>query len=418
MKSRKIWSPIVFFILVIVNAAVSHATATGTLTLVTAGNGQYIVQGVGFEGVAGTDVIIQYDKKALKNPRVEQGGLVSGSLSVTNTNEAGKVRIATIGPYPQTNSGTGTIATITFDRTGTSPANVTLLKGIAVDVNGHVIIPEDTTATTTTGGSTPTGGPTVTEGTATDTGGGSGSPAWLGGVSMPADEGTMVEAKVRDEALAATPVPEKLQEKSGDKPGKENVSPPGEAAQPTAAAENKGTQNKSVLEQFRLFQGEKTPDKLIALFTGLAAGTGQKPPVALSDGKTNVQVVVETSSGGKTSPSFALKGAKLVSLKKTGDSTWIVEVLPDKGTLDAMVNVMQDGTIRQIPLTVVPSLPADHKIGTGGNLTGTDFNQFLKERGTEKAPRFDMNGDGKRDYVDDYIFTANYLVKLDAGKKP
>jgi len=233
-----------------------------------------------------------------------------------------------------------------------------------------------------------------------------------------AAEGTTVEAKVRDEAAVAAPEPAKQQEKTGDAAGKENVSPTGEVSQSTAAAENKGTRNKSVLEQFRLFQGEKSPDKLIALFAGLTAGTGQKPPVALSDGKTNVQVFVDSPSAGKTAPNFALKGAKLVSLKKSGDSTWIVEVLPDKGTFEVTVNVLQDGTIRQIPLTVVPPLPADLKIGAGGKLTGTDFNLFLKERGTDKAPSFDLNGDGKRDYIDDYIFTANYLVKLDDGKKP
>jgi hypothetical protein len=67
-------------------------------------------------------------------------------------------------------------------------------------------------------------------------------------------------------------------------------------------------------------------------------------------------------------------------------------------------------------LTVVPPLPANLKIGNGGKLTEADFNQFLKERGTDKAPRFDLNGDGKRDYVDDYIFTANYLVKLETAE--
>lgn len=421
MCRNKNRSLIVFSILLFGNAAVSHAA--GTLTVSPSGNGKYMVQGTGLAGVAATEIVIQYDKTALKNPRVEQGGLVAGALMVTNTNVPGTVRIATVSAYPQTNSGGGTIATIAFDTTGTSPANPKLTNGKIVDVSGSQIdvnIVPFTAASgsgdTTVYESNPTGGATVTGGTATATGGGSGSPVWLGGVNMPGEAST-VEAKVRDEASAATPVPAKLQEKIGDKPGKENESPTG-VAQSTTSAGIKGVQNKSLLEQFRLFQGEKTPDKLIALFTGPTEGDGQKPPVALSDGITNVQVVVESSSSAKTAPSFALKGAKLVSLKKTGDSTWIVEVLPDKGTFDATVNVMQDGTIRQIPLTVVPPLPADLKIGTGGKLTGTDFNQFLKEHGTDKAPRFDLNGDGKRDYIDDYIFTANYLLKSDAGKKP
>ena len=424
MCRNKNLSLIVFPMLLLANAAVGHAA--GTLTVSPSGNGKYIVQGTGLTGVAATEVAIQYDKTALKNPRVEQGGLVAGALMVTNTNEPGKVRIATVSAYPQTNSGTGTIATITFDIIGTSAANLTLtndskildVKGSLIDVDVVPFTAVSSSGDTTVYEPTPSGGPTVTVGSAAPaTGGGSGSPVWLGGVSMPV-EGATVEAKVRGEASAAAPVPEKLQEKIGDKPGKENEPPTGGVAQPTPSAENKSTRDKSVLEQFRLFQGEKTPDKLIALLTGLTAGTGQKPPVAVSDGKTNVQVSVESPSAGKTAPNFALKGAKLVSLKKTGDSTWIVEVLPDKGTFDAAVNVLQDGAIRQIPLTVVPPLPTEMKIGSGGKLTGSDFNQFLKERGTDKAPRFDLNGDGKRDYIDDYIFTANYLMKRDAGKKP
>ena len=51
-------------------------------------------------------------------------------------------------------------------------------------------------------------------------------------------------------------------------------------------------------------------------------------------------------------------------------------------------------------------------------VTEADFQLFLKERGTPSASRFDLNRDGRRDYLDDYIFTANYLVKMqEQGKK-
>lgn len=66
--------------------------------------------------------------------------------------------------------------------------------------------------------------------------------------------------------------------------------------------------------------------------------------------------------------------------------------------------------MEEIPLTVAPAIPAESKIGKKGKLTEADFILFLKERGTEKAPRFDLNGDGKRDYLDDYIFTANFIA--------
>ncbi|HEY6872680.1 MAG TPA: cohesin domain-containing protein [Geobacteraceae bacterium] len=426
MKSRnKNWSLIVFPILLFGHAAVCHAA--GTFTVSRSGNGQYLVQGTGLNGVAGTDVVIQYDKTALANPRVVQGDLLSGSLMVTNTNKEGIVRFATVDTYPRTNSGTGTIATITFDSIGTSPANVTLLKGTAVDVNGHVVVgySSDSAALSTSGDasdsgwSTPTGGSTTTTtgGTAQAAAGGSGSPVWLGGgVSMPGD-GAKVEAKVRDEASAAILGNGNIQEKTGDTAEKENASPIGAADHQKASAENKGDRSTSVLEQFRTFQGEKTPKSLVALFGSAMEGGRQQPPLALSDGKSKVKVFVEIPPGGKTAPNFALKGAEYVSLKKSGDSAWVVEVLPTKGTFEATVTVLQDGTMRQIPLTVAPPLPAELKIGAAGKLTENDFDLFLKDRSTGKAPRFDLNGDGKRDYIDEYIFTANFLASLDAGKK-
>jgi hypothetical protein len=45
-------------------------------------------------------------------------------------------------------------------------------------------------------------------------------------------------------------------------------------------------------------------------------------------------------------------------------------------------------------------------------MTEEDFNRYLKERETAKSPQFDLNIDGKRDYLDDYIFTANYLEDI------
>jgi hypothetical protein len=62
----------------------------------------------------------------------------------------------------------------------------------------------------------------------------------------------------------------------------------------------------------------------------------------------------------------------------------------------------------------------DIALSKRGAVTEEDFKLFLKDRGTLKSPKYDLNGDGKRDYLDDYIFTANYIVARQneqAGKK-
>ena len=61
--------------------------------------------------------------------------------------------------------------------------------------------------------------------------------------------------------------------------------------------------------------------------------------------------------------------------------------------------------------------PEGAKNGKGGGLSEADFNLFLRGAGKAKAPLYDLNGDARRDYIDDYIFTANYIVASERGKK-
>ena len=180
----------------------------------------------------------------------------------------------------------------------------------------------------------------------------------------------------------------------------------------------KAMEDKSVLEQFRSYQGPKTPQSLVAIFSQSAQqGIRQEPPVVLSDGSSKVTLVITLPSSGKDAPSFALADAQLVSLKMEGGSTWIVEALPSKGAYIATVRMLHDGVMTEIPLTVAPPLPEGAKNGKGGGLSEADFNLFLRGAGKAKAPLYDLNGDARRDYIDDYIFTANYIVASDWGKK-
>jgi hypothetical protein len=188
-----------------------------------------------------------------------------------------------------------------------------------------------------------------------------------------------------------------------------------------APAERKMTVARSVLTKFRDYKGEMTPKALQELFKPEeGANYRQQPPIALSDGMAAVKVRVAVPATAKNAPNFALKDAKLVSLRRDGDAAWVVEAKPVKGTLSATVTMLLDGAITEIPVVVAP--PTDITVVKPGVApTEAEFSQFLKERGMDKAPRFDLNKDGKRDYLDDYIFTANYLVltsKNQAGAKP
>ena len=179
----------------------------------------------------------------------------------------------------------------------------------------------------------------------------------------------------------------------------------------TKAPEKKLESQQSVLDRFRDYKGESTPKNLIALFDrDEKSGVRQEPPVLLADGKASLKIVISNVSGAHA-PNFALKKARLVSLKRDADNAWVVEARPEKGAYNGSLTMLLDDSMVELPLVVAPKIDID--LVKSGKITEDGFKRFLKERGTAKAPKYDLNGDGRRDYVDDYIFTVNYLAAQD-----
>lgn len=410
---------------------VQGAYATATVTISSGGGGTFVVQGSGFEGVAGVKLSLTYDTATLANPRVAQGGFMSGALMAANTNSPGTIILALIHSDSRGVSGAGPLATITFDLPGSSPGVITSVstpelvnvKGARLPAVAQYINPSPsstpTTAGSESGGTTGTSTTTTTT-TTTGQGTGSTSPYWLGGVSMPGvpgEEKTPKE-KPREEAAPPAPVAETPRELSSPVATTETAQQDVGAAAKEPTAEKKFLAPKSVLDRFKSFDGERTMANFIALFDKPVMETvRQVPAVVLSDGSTPVAVHIELPSTAQETPNFALKGAKLSSLKSEGKNRWLVEALPLAGGYEAAVSILQEGSYMEVPLTVAPPIPPTAGIGKSGKLSAADFELFLKERGSAKESRFDLNGDGKRDSVDDYIFTANYLVKRDSGVK-
>jgi hypothetical protein len=98
-----------------------------------------------------------------------------------------------------------------------------------------------------------------------------------------------------------------------------------------------------------------------------------------------------------------LRGAKLVSLKQDAErsNTWVLEAQPEKGEYEASLMVSQGDVILEYPLTLAPKITVNEKSKT---VTDEDFSRYLSGK------RRDLNSDGKRDYLDDYIFTANFIA--------
>ncbi len=411
-------------------AAVSAAAlAASTLVLAPQGDGGFALQGVGVAQVAAFEMTVTYDAARLGNPRVVRGPLVAGAMMAVNPNIPGVVRIAIITTKPV--SGNGVIATLAFDRIGSGPG-ITGLKATTTDINGRPLAvatqftnpagtiaeqPDSSPDQSPGSSGRPSAGETIAVSAGTP------PPAvqpMIGMILPPSGGKTPASEEKAAPAEASTPAnaTEPVAAQPADQAAK-NENEAAAAAQPKTA-EPLTYARESVLDRFREYAGARTPKTLTALFEQKEAGFSQEPSVVVSDGKSLAKINFVAMPFGKKSLQATVKGGTLVSLVADKDKTnsWIALVRPDKGAYAATLVVPQKKLIMQFPVTVLPK--ANMLGGKSGRIAEKDFAAFLKDRGTPQHPTFDLNNDGKRDYIDEYLFTASYIVSLDkqtASKK-
>jgi len=398
-----------------------------TITVTPAGNGVFIINGSGMDSVAGVDLAVSYDATLLAAPTVSQGSLISGALMAVNTNKPGSIKIAAVStrPFPAS----GQIATISFaTHTGTGRISVIAsminTKGSPLPGGGEAGAADSQTTTPTTApgfitsagvpfsqpaastNSSPAGTPSTATATAAQTS--SSGPALPGTISMPGDVQANSDPKPAEAAVAITPTaepppipiqPSEPPLEAAPKPAPPKIAPVTMTALPGA------------LENFSNFKGEKTPANCIALLAGQkSALIRQEPAFALSDGTTVLKITAELNNVGNKSPNFALQGAKLVALSAdSAAATWTITALPQAGVSQASLTVLTDREIIEFPLTVAPPV-------TAVTTAEADFAAFLKDSGTT-PPKHDLNGDARHDYLDDFIYSVNYLSRKTATQK-
>lgn len=397
----------------------SFSTAfAATITAGPSGNGVYAVVGSGLTGVGGMDVTVTYDTSTLGNPRVAKGVQLGNALFVANPNQPGVIRIGIVSTSG-ISSNNVTIATITFDRKGESSGLLTGLTATMISTSGAplAVTPSYSNAPTTDASqvvktetppsdsppSSPPGGGGVPGSSTTSPSGGG---VYLGTVSMPGDDAkSQPEKKTETQKVDQQPLPS--QEAA---PGETHDTVKAEPEEKKAPVEKKDIVYPAVSEKVKTSSEKVTMEKLLALFElPKELPYAQTPRVVLSDGKASVRLTVRLAGDGKETPSFALKQAKLLSLQQGEGGEWLIEALPVVNTNEAALTVSLEASSILIPLTVAQPING-RSLGDLKVLSEKTFPLFLKERGTKEAPRYDLNGDGKRDYLDDYIFAANFLA--------
>jgi hypothetical protein len=389
-----------------------------SVTVIPSSSGNYSVQGDTMNGVAGIQLDIAYDAASLASPTVSKSALVGNAMFAVNTSIPGLIKLAIVSTSPFT--GSGSIATISFaSQSGTG--GVTSVKSTMIDNSGAAVASQASIAESsisTSSGLSSTAGLPFTQpnstavNTATSTSMAatppSSLPTYLGTVIMPPG---FQEDKGDSKNTVDTPrAPEQPSEpmvaNTVQSTVEENSVP---ALKKTAVV--KKTSYKGILETFHTYEGEKTPALLIALFKKeLAPNIRQQPVTALSDGKTIVQIIAVIEGTGEKSLNFALDNAKLISLNRGATtSTWIIELLPQAGVIQANLTILTDSESIEYPLTLSP--PVDN-IST----SEADFALFLRDSGAAD-PKRDLNLDAKHDYVDDFVYSVNYLARKGPSSK-
>jgi hypothetical protein len=393
------------FILCLLFLLPAPALAVLTVNMNFSGNNSFLLSGKDLQDVVRIEATLSYDASSLANPRLTPNTYFPDATVTMNEDNGGTVRLIVASGKPM--KGKGPFAMLTFNPVGTSVGAITSFYGRVYGAKG-ASLPANFSYTNPTpplDPSDPDDWPIIKERES------KGQTYMGGGVAyLPPEAAAAIEnSKESEESKEANDAVTATEENTA-----EQTADPQEYPTKEKTPETPEAPAQSVLERFRLFEGERSAKNLIALFEAAPdASFKQEPSILLADGKKNVRLTISKVDRGKA-PNFAFTAARFVSCKKLSKNKWLVEARPNEGALNAGISILTNGKLREIPLTVCQMARVD--LIHPGKVSEADFALFLKQRGTAKAPKFDLNGDGKRDYLDDYIFTANYLVALEKEK--
>jgi hypothetical protein len=180
---------------------------------------------------------------------------------------------------------------------------------------------------------------------------------------------------------------------------------------------------KGALVRFNEYKGPRTFKAFAPLYDeseAKMAGIIQSPTIAVSDGKVLVTIVLDLPKGA--APNFSFKGANMKSIRRLSETKWELDVMPQKGKSDVRLSIFLKGDRVVIPLLVVPPLNQTVTVKMS-SLSVAALDNMLVNNLKNNKPVYDLNSDGKQDYVDDYILVAHWLLKQkrslsETGLKP
>ncbi len=385
-----------------------------SVTFTSSASGDYLILGNNMDGVAGIQLNVTYDKASLATPTVTQGGLVSGAMLAANTTQPGIIKIAIVST--RTFSGSGQIATISF-ASKTGNGRITSITTSMIDSKGSALASSVNSPASTENSLSadiPFSQPSSTQLQSTSVSAASSSTTtqtYPGVVTLPTDLQQRTDLPPVPSSSATVYPGEPVESQIA-----EQIKPSNKSAFDTTVGETpEFVVYKGVLERFEQYNGRKDLSTIVTLFAKDVVPTAhQEPVILLSDGQSQATLTVDIPAKTSSSPNFAVNGGKLISYKQDKQSIghWMIEVLPDAGAVRTTVIIISEAERFEFPLTVAPPVKTTLTLDESG------WNRFLKEVGTTKTPLHDLNNDGVRNYVDEFIFVANHLAKKTMSPKP
>lgn len=392
--------------------------AAASISVTSSGSSSYTLIGSGMDGASGIQLDITYDATSLANPTVTQGSLISGAIFQANTTRSGSIKIAIISTSAFPSS--GPIATITFaSRTGNG--GITSVIPLVIDNKGSAVSSSasaqsnDTlntspfSSTASASSPSPNQQATTNQTTQTPT---TSNPVYAGTVSIPTDQQQhLAESQPATSTPAAPAYPVEQPAKTAEQAL--------QSSKPAPEAKQDETPQlvvyKGIAERFKNYNGSKTLAAMVKLFDKKIAQTvSQDPSILVSDGKNKATLTVDIPSRITSSPNFAVNGGTLVSYKKEKQvkGRWTVVVQPNPGSNLVSITIIAGTEEFEYPLTTVQPIKTTLALNEKG------WSKFSKEVGTPAVPQHDFNSDGVRNYLDEYIFVANYLARKAPTAKP
>jgi hypothetical protein len=367
------------------------SSAEITLFVSPDGDGAFIIEGDNIKDTENVEITVNYDSTILANPRVSlQGG------TVTNIYD-GIPGTLTFNSYRGDNISSSFEAHLAFDKKGDSQGGIISVKAITME-------PDGTSSPSRSILNLPS--PPSSSAQATETN----RELFAASASEEKCDSRHEGDSCKEKTDGAQKIGAGTDTASNDE-GTASSPEKSATTEETATAGNRHDRlmnaEKSVLQRFKEFKGERGLKAFVALFEQSPSNMlVQEPPVILSDGKTPVRIRLGLLMKGGDSPNIALSDAKLVQLRKESEKGWVITVLPKEGTWNASLIIKIDEEIIEFPLVVAPPFKIKKCITERNFVAELDrfiFDQALISKGENVPPR---------QIPYEYVFTANYQASF------